>query len=378
MVIQSFLPVLGGAQRQVDLLAPLMRRRGVDVVVVTRRPAGAPKTETRPGLRVIRMPGPEHGAAASIRYTLAGTTTVARLRPDVIHVYDLLSPATIGLLSGPMTAAPVVAKVLSTGPGGDLDRLAQKPLGKTRLKEISRRFSTFICLSEQVRADLAAEGVAKAKLRRIPNGVDLGRFHPPDGPERTTLRRELGIPVGGQVALYSGRFDPVKRVDLLLEAVARSDDTHLLLLGEGPCHADLLRLTAEHGIADRVTFMPRTDDPAPVYRAADLYVSASTTEGMSNSMLEAMASGLPIVTTTASGTGELVRPGTGTVVAGADPGGAIGHELDRIAGDPEWLRQHGAGARRLVEAEFSLETVAELLVSLYEELAATAARARAA
>src|SRR5829696_4801306 len=132
MVIQSFLPVLGGAQRQVDLLAPLLQRRGIELTVITRRPAGTARRERRPGLEVRRMPGPDRGAAGSIAYTAGGLMALARLRPDVVHVHDLLSPSTIALLGRPLLRAPVIAKVLSTGPGGDLDRLLTKPLGRTR------------------------------------------------------------------------------------------------------------------------------------------------------------------------------------------------------------------------------------------------------
>lgn len=230
MVIQSFLPVLGGAQRQVDLLGQPLQRRGVELTVLTRHPPGTPRREGRPGLAVRRMPGPDRGAAGSISYTAAGAATLARLRPDVVHVHDLLSPSTIALLSRPAVRAPIVAKVLSTGPGGDLTRLLTKPLGRRRMRVMAKAFSAFICLSDEVRTELNAHGVPEERLRRIPNGVDAELFRPPAPGEREAERARLGIDTPGPLALYTGRFAPVKRLDLLIDAAARLPDLHLVLV----------------------------------------------------------------------------------------------------------------------------------------------------
>lgn len=233
MVIQSFLPVLGGAQRQVNLLAPLLERRGVELTAITRRPPGTPRHERRDGLEVRRMPGPARGAAGSISYTAGGALALARLHPDVVHVHDLLSPSTIALASQPLVRAPVIAKVLSTGPGGDLDRLLTKPFGQMRLRMMAKSFSAFLCLSDDVAGELSAHGVDRARLRRIPNGVDTDRFKPVAEGERRAERARLGLAGEDTLALFCGRFDPVKRLDVLIDAVARTPSLRLVMAGEG-------------------------------------------------------------------------------------------------------------------------------------------------
>jgi glycosyltransferase involved in cell wall biosynthesis len=368
MVIQSFLPVLGGAQRQVDLLGPLLERRGVDLTVVTRHPPGTRRRERRPGLEVRRMPGPEHGALGSIAYTAAGTLALARLRPDVIHVHDLLSPSTIALLSHPMLRAPVVAKVLSTGPGGDLDRLLTKPLGRSRLHAMARSFSAFVCLSDDVAKELGSHGVGEERLRRIPNGVDMEHFRPASDAEREVERSRLGLCGGGALTIYTGRFEPVKRLHLLVDAVARSPDLRLVMIGEGSEETRLRRMITDRNLTTRVTLLPRAEDPAPMYRAADLYISASSTEGMSNSVLEAMASGLPVVAAAASGMAELVTPATGVLIADPTDAAAFATELETVAGDRDRRRRLGSEARKLVASSYSLESVAAMLGNLYDEV----------
>ncbi len=370
MVIQSFLPVLGGAQRQVDLLGPLLQRRGVELTAVTRRPPGTARREQRPGLQVRRMPGPDRGPLGSACYTTAGTLALARLRPDVVHVHDLLSPASIGLLSSPAVRAPVVAKVLSTGPGGDLDRLLTKPLGSARLRAMARSFSAFICLSEEVAAELSGYGVSEDRLRRIPNGVDTERFKPAEDAERVAQRADLEVAPDGALVLYAGRFEAVKRLDLLIDAIAQTAQMRLLLVGEGSEEGRLREAIVERGVAERVTLVAKTDDPARFYRAADLYASASSTEGMSNSVLEAMASGLPIVAARASGMSELVTEETGVLVDDANDPATFAAAFEAVAADPDMRRRLGLKGRQRIEALYSLDSVAARLRDLYDDVLA--------
>ncbi len=366
-VIQSYPPVLGGAQRQLQRLGPILERRGVHGTVITRRRPGTPRRAREPGLDVIRIPVPERSASASIAYTAGGIAALARLRPDVIHVYDLLSPATIALAGGAVTGAPVVAKVLSAGHGGDVDRLLHKPLGARRLAMQARRFAAFACLSDDVERDLAAHGVPRERLRRVPNGVDADEFRPArDAAERSALRRELGLAEQGLLSLYCGRFADVKRVDVLVEAF-RSAPGRLLLVGDGHEEERLRSLAAAAELGGRVEVRETVDDPAPLFRAADLYLSASGTEGMSGSVLEAMASGLPVVAAEASGMDELLAAGCGVLLPRATPAAvaaAIG-ELERDGARRERL---GDAARARVTSSYRLEAVADLLAGLYEEV----------
>lgn len=367
MIIQSFLPVLGGAQRQVDLLGPLLEQRGIDLTVLTRHPPGTVRRERRAGLEVRRMPGPDRGPLGSLSYTAAGTLSLARLRPDVVHVHDLLSPATIALLSRPLVRAPIVAKVLSTGPGGDVARLLTKPLGARRLRAMASSFSAFLCLSDEVAQELRSHGVREERLRQIPNGVDVECFRPADPEGRKLERARLGLPANGPVALYTGRFAPVKQLDQLIMAASEVRELSLIMVGEGSEEARLRGLVADLGLGDRVSMLPYVADPAPLYRAADFYASTSSTEGMSNSVLEAMASGLPVVAMTASGMGELVSPATGSLVPNGDVP-ALAAALRALALEPERRRTLGSAARDLVVNRYSLGFVADCLRDLYEEV----------
>jgi glycosyltransferase involved in cell wall biosynthesis len=297
---------------------------------------------------------------------------VLRWRPHVIHVHDLLSPASIGLLSAGLLRVPVVALVASTGPGGDIDRLLHKPLGARRLRRIVRDVAAFHTLADEVEDELTGHGVPRERLWRIPNGVDTERFRPGTGDERRATRERLAIPPDAVVSIYCGRFAPVKRLDVLLDAFLDVPG-HLVLVGNGSEQDRVLARARDAGLAGRVHVLPAVGDPAPLLRAADLYVSASSTEGMSNSVLEAMASGLPIAASPASGMGEIVTAATG--VLAADTGASrLGAAIATIAGDRRLREQRGAAARELIVSRYSLQSTADLLVALYRRLAAADAR----
>ncbi len=139
--------------------------------------------------------------------------------------------------------------------------------------------------------------LAPAHVLCIPNGVALGRFSPADG--RPMLRRELGIPKGRLVIGYCGHLRPEKNPLRLLRACARVDreiDFHVLVLGDGPERAACEELARSQApLYGRVTFAGHVADPAQHYRAMDVFAISSDTEQMPVSLVEAMASSLPVV-----------------------------------------------------------------------------------
>jgi glycosyltransferase involved in cell wall biosynthesis len=369
MVIQSFAPVVGGAQRQLQSLAPLLADRGVESRCITRLQGEAPTREQLPGIDVRRMRVPQSTAGASLAYTAAGIASAVAFRPDVIHTYDLQSPSTIGLGASMLVRRPVVAKILSTGRHGDIWSLLRRPLGSARLRAMVRRFAAFISLSAAVDDELLEHGVPAERIWRIPNGVDAKRFRPSLAGEREELRRDLGIPGDEPLTLYCGRFSAdSKRLDVLLESFARAPG-QLLLVGEGPDRAELEARASEPGLAGRVHVRGPVDDVAPLYRSADLYASASVTEGMSGSVLEAMASGLAVAASPASGMGELVRRDTG-IVASDESAETLGEALVALLGDAALRDRLGAAARARAEEEYSLELTADRLLELYAAVGA--------
>jgi len=142
-----------------------------------------------------------------------------------------------------------------------------------------------------------------------------------------------------------------------------------VLVGNGSEQDAVEAQARQEGLAGRVHVRAAVSDPAPLLRAADLYVSSSSTEGMSNSVLEALASGLPVVASPASGMGEIVTPATGALAA--DTGAqALGAAIAALATAAQERATRAAAARELIVSRYSLRSTADQLVALYRRLAA--------
>jgi glycosyltransferase involved in cell wall biosynthesis len=172
-----------------------------------------------------------------------------------------------------------------------------------------------------------------------------------------------------------GRFNVFKNVETLIEAVGKLSqmdvgEFELNLVGEGEQRPVLERIVSELGLTRRVKFAGwvARDQIADHYRLADVFVTATTWEGMPNTVLEAMACGLPIVGTQASGLHELVRDGlNGYLVPTKDPE-ALAQALARLMGDGYERRRMGRESRRLAEREFAWEYIASQYLEVYKQV----------
>jgi glycosyltransferase involved in cell wall biosynthesis len=181
-----------------------------------------------------------------------------------------------------------------------------------------------VVVAERLRPAYAAlPGYGGERLAVIPNAV-----HPPAPRFGGGVRRELGIPLDARCVGSVARLVEQKRLDRLLDAVARlPDDVHCVLAGDGPLRGALERQAAALEIAGRVHFLGHRPDVADVLAALDLFVMTSDREGMSNAMLEALAAEVPVVSTRVSGTDEALRP----AVDGIAPGVVVGFDADAVA-----------------------------------------------
>ena len=206
---------------------------------------------------------------------------------------------------------------------------------------------------------LALEFMPGLDIGVIPNGIDTERFHPVEG-------RDAAVPLQ---ALTVCRLIGRKRIDLLIGAVARARELglsiELTVAGDGNLMGQLQRLAKDLGVAERVHFMggvPPEQMPQ-LYRQSDLFIMSSAHEGMSNAMLEAMASGLPIVTTRCEGVDELIAD-NGRVVDGPD---GLVQALQALARDPGRRREMGAASRSQAE-RFTWSAVADRYVQYYQRV----------
>ncbi len=223
------------------------------------------------------------------------------------------------------------------------------------------------CVSQQVDDFVVQQvGIPRDKTVVIPNGIDLqdfDRLHT-DQEARSRLNLPSEAPLIGTVT----RLNPVKRLDVLLQAVASLCDVHVVIVGKGPERARLETMVEQLCLVDRVHFVGHQQDVRPWLAILDVFVLPSDWEGMSNALLEAMAARLPVVATAIGGTPEVVVDGvTGLLVPPRDPG-ALAEAITRLLRDHDLRVRMGQAGRERVERRFSIEETVRLTEELYKTL----------
>jgi glycosyltransferase involved in cell wall biosynthesis len=202
------------------------------------------------------------------------------------------------------------------------------------------------------------ERVPARKVCVIHNGIDLTAFPTPAAPR----------PAKGNRAIHVARLNPVKDQPTLLHAARLAADAEpsfrLDLVGDGPARAELEALHRQLNLGGHVRFLGFRDDVRDLLTAADFFVLSSVSEGISLTLLEAMAMGLPVVATDVGGNREVVAEGTTGLLVPAQSPAALAEAMLGLVRDPERARRMGAAGRRRAEEKFDLRRV----VREYEEL----------
>lgn len=292
-----------------------------------------------------------------------------RLRPDVLHTRNLsaLEAVFIGWLAG------VPARIHGEH-GRDVFDLDGSNARYNRLRRLVRPFvSRYLTVSRDLQRWLVeAIGADPARVTQIYNGVDKQRFRPRDGEARDVLPAAwpADAVVIGSVGRMVGVKDYPTLVRAFIEAAARpgGERLRLVIVGDGGERAVCQALLDQAGVADRAWLPGERRDIPELMRAFDLFVLPSLGEGVSNTILEAMACGLPIVATAVGGTPELVEEGVnGRLFPPGDVQALAGHVAD-YAAHAALRDAHGSASRQKIEASFSIEAMVAAYRDAYFEL----------
>ena len=235
-----------------------------------------------------------------------------------------------------------------------------------------RRADRLIAVSHYVKDIVIQHGTEPARITVIPNGVDARIFKP--APLRA-IRERLGLPTEPFLILFTGNLIPRKGVDVLLKAFHRAaqkyPNLHLVLIGRGPEKENLIHLAHELNIHQHVVFAgykPLTEMPL-WYQACDAFVMPSWAEGLSLSVVEAMACGRPVITTHPdTGTHDAIIPDETGLLTHYGDVDELAHALTRLAASPQLAARLGDAARRKVEESFTWQDIARRTVEVYQDV----------
>jgi len=328
-------------------------------------PSAAPYAETVEGLRTWH---PRYALTPGIARDTYAAQMAAALLPHLARIrreyrFNVLlatwafPDVVVGALAAQMFDVPLLAKVH----GSDINVQSRYPLRRRQIRWAMNRAEKVLAVSGALRERLMELGVPDERIMVHHNGVDQGRFTPRS---RRESRMELGLEPEGKHVVFVGYLVEAKALHILLDAIARLRSTGRLdftthLVGCGPLENDLRTQAEALGITDAVQFQGRRPHrEIPTWMsAADVFCLPSVREGCPNVMLEALASGRPVVATRVGGIPELARDDNSLLVPPSDPvalGEALSQALSR-QWDPETLRASVAG--------YSWETSAQALLN---------------
>ncbi len=297
-------------------------------------------------LPICRAALPQARSPASLLRAAAATRRFSRgFAPDLLHSHNVrvTGLARIGSqLARPRSRPPLIATYHGV-PLEEIDGAAR----------VLRLADAVVCVSDGLREQLADRGLRAERLTVIPNGVPDAI--PLDPERRTALDAELGLAADAPVAALIGRLVPQKAHDRFLHAAAQVKralpEARFLIVGEGPLRARLEAQRDALGLAGEVTFTGVRDDVPALLGRADLVVFSSIWEGLSIVALEALAAGVPLVSTDVAGTRELLATGAGLIVPHEDE--ALAAAIGALLADPAERERMGAAGRALHAERFS-------------------------
>ena len=290
------------------------------------------------------------------------------LRPSIVHTRNLA--ALEAVVPASLARVPAVVHGEHGRDVNDIDGRNVRNLWTRRL--FSPFVTRYVALSSELERYLGDRvGIAPRRITQIINGVDTATFAP-RGRERPAIDGSPFADPRHFVVGTVGRLDAVKDQTNLARAFVSALRRHpgargrlrLVIVGDGPLRGEVLRVLAAADATAYAWLAGERHDVAEVMRGLDCFVLPSLAEGISNTLLEAMASGLPVIATRVGGNAELMEEGlTGRLVPRADPE-ALATEILHYFDDPLLARRHGGAGRSLVEKRFSLD----LMVRRYDEL----------
>lgn len=301
-----------------------------------------------------------------------------QLRPDIVHTRNL--GALEGMLPAALAGVPVRIHGEHGYDIGDLD-------GSNRKYQWMRRalrpfVHEYIALSKDLENYLHEKiHVPAARVAQLYNGVNTEVFHPPCGGREPLPRAGFAEPdqfVIGSVGRMQAVKDPLTLARAFVRLLQVMPDgarrLRLVIVGDGPLKEQVQTVIEDAGAAEFVWLAGKRDDVPHIMRGLDLFVLPSLSEGVSNTVLEAMASGLPLVATRVGGNPELIEAGvTGTLVPRNDPE-SMACAMRVYAESAELCRRHGSAARRAVERRFGMEAMVNAYMAVYDRLLATNTR----
>jgi glycosyltransferase involved in cell wall biosynthesis len=389
---ETYHPVIGGGETQARALAESLVSNGFPVIVLTRRSdASLQKFERSGGVTVYRLPpvGKQHLKKWGLLLSSIPALIKLCRHYDLILVSGFRVTGMAGVMVGKLLGKHSILKADSLGEmSGEFFTAG---LAKWRLRPASvlvriflllrnmivKRADAFVAISSAVKGELAIHGVNRKAVHMIPNSVDTELFHPVSRQERQEIRAILGLPSDDMIVTFTGRLVSYKGLPLLLrvwqEIQRRHANVSLLLVGSGGLdihnsETELKEFVTANCLEHSIRFIGGVHNVYEYLQASDLFVFPTESEAFGISLIEAMACGLPVVSTSVGGIRDILQHRVNGLAVNPGDFQELYDALDTLLTDHALADNLGRAARQTVEEKYSETSVTAKYVALFRSI----------
>lgn len=360
----------GGSERQTVALTRMLHDEGsFDVIAATLNNEGILRSE----IEEIGLPDISEFRLTSfydsnfVRQVRACSKFLRESKIDIVHTHDFYTNV-FGMAAS--SFAGVEVRIASKRETGGMRSRGQEFIEKIAFG----RADAIVVNSAAVREHLVTRGFRSEKIKLINNGIDLDRFAERTR-DTTSVRTNFGLPVDENirfVTTVANLRHSVKNIPMLLrtakQVFEQRPDTHFVIAGEGEMESELKDQAKMLGVADNVHFIGRCDDVPALLSVSHVCTLTSTAEGFSNSIIEYMAAGKPVVATRVGGAAEAIIDGSTGYLVTSDDDQAMAERLIDLIDDDKKAAFFGANGKGIAQEKFSQETRLKTTIELYDSL----------
>jgi 1,2-diacylglycerol 3-alpha-glucosyltransferase len=380
---QSYPPMVSGASLVAKNLAENIAVRGHQVLVIAASDRGESYKSVKDNLTVLRLRSLYNPLRVGQRFLLyprlAILCSLRDFKPDLIHTHEPLQMGMLSLEHAHTANIPALLSIhqLPWFVSAYLPEIyGMRHVAETGLwtyaRWLLRQFNALVTPTQTIARIINT--MTGTESQTISYGIDLQEFHPHlSFDEEIATRKRLNLPLKVPIILHVGRLDTDKHVERVIQAAEnslRETEAHLLIVGDGRQKPALMELCLSKGIEQRSHFpgcISVQEGLPAIYRLASLFVTASEIETQGIVLLEAAASGLPVVAVRATCIPEIVHDGVNGYLAKPGDINTLGQEMTSLLKQPEKARSMGTAGRRLVE-EHNFQATLDRYEQLYSTL----------
>lgn len=394
ILIESYYPVVGGMESQARNLAESLNTMGVPQLFVARRTSRSlSRLEMVDGIPVHRVPPAIPHSRGRWGMILGCLPTLYRLRTsyDLIFVPGMRVLGLAGVWAARRLGKKCVLKAESSGEmSGEFFKgglrsvrlsntsAAVRFVMKARNRYLARA-DGFVSMSKEMTGEFTSCGVDAAKITTIPQTVEVRRFFPVDSARKDELRRKLKLPAKGPMLIFTGRLVSYKGLPVLMRAWRDLAQTYLdatlVVVGAGGvdvynCEAEIKRYAVDNGLQDRVVFTGAVGNVNEYLQASDIFVFPTENEAFGISLIEGMACGLPVISTSIGGIRDILTHEENGLVIKAGDQNQLTVSMRRLLDDRGLALRLGKAALTTVQERYTREIVATRYLDFFRSVCA--------